>query len=185
MSYTSKQRSQRKKRLLVTLAILLVAALSIGGFMAYRTSNRASSTDTSDGINLAPPTEDDIKEAERHKQRLIDEEQKPGRSDPPEGQKRTVNPVIGFIQQSDNKNVESNGYITEAIEDDGTCTLTLEKNGQKVSVSKKAMPDAQSTVCGLMTIERSRLSPGEWTATLNYSSSKNQGASKAVKIRVD
>lgn len=183
-----KSRSNKKP---LYVAILIVLVLLMSG-LAYSYKNnlfffQEDSSTTADGeINLNPPTPEDKREAERNKQRIIEEEEKKDTAaGPTNDAKQEVTPIIGFIQQADSQDIEANGYITSVIEDDGTCTLTLERQGQKVTKSKQALPDAQGTVCGLLTVERSRLSAGEWSATITYSSAKYQGTSNERKIKVN
>lgn len=168
----------------------LVAALIVAGLAGFYIYDKNDSQATQEAlpsgtekIDLSPPTEEDKADAERNKDRIAAEEEATT-SEPATGDKAPVTPVLGFVQQADNKNVEANGYISETIESGGTCTLTLEMNGVTVSQSKEALPDAQSTVCGLLTIDRSRLSAGEWKVRLSYSSDKYQGTSaeRAVKL---
>jgi len=127
------------------------------------------------GINYGPPTEEEKKAGDQIK----DEQNQPTTPPTTPGQKKTVTPVITswgfntFTQQ-----VEVTGYVGGVIENGGTCTLTLEKSGQKVTESKTAIADAQTTSCGLMTVTGNRLSPGNWTAMLSYTSSNVEGSSE-------
>lgn len=185
--------NRRNKRVInkkLLLLLLLLTVLVIGSVFFYKSRNDKRVTDETnppgtEKIDLSPPTEVDKQEAERNKQRLIEDEQAESTEPTPGIEKQKVTPIIGFLQQASNGNVEANGYITEAIESDGTCTLTLEKNGEKTSKDKQAMPDAQSTICGLIVIERSQLSAGEWKATISYSSTKHQGVSEERSIQVN
>lgn len=186
-----KPRSNRKP-LYVVLSVILVLLLS-GLTYAYKNNffffKDSSPTTAKDSINLEPPTEEDKKEAESNKQRLIEEDRQQdnvtSEPEPSSDNKQKVTPIIGFVEQSDNKDIEANGYIPQVIEKNGTCILTLEKQGQKVTESKRALPDAQGTVCGLLSIERSRLSTGEWRATITYSSDKYEGVSKEEMVKVN
>lgn len=178
---------KNKKIALILTSAALVAA---GGLFAYnrlgsKVADDKGSTPSSEAVNLDPPTETEVKEADQNKQRLIKEEVAQLSEASNDTNKLKANPLFGFLQQSGNGSVEANGYITEVVENDGTCTLTLNKNGQKVSKSKQAMPDAQSTICGLMVIERNQLSPGDWRATITYSSSKYHGISEERSIRIN
>lgn len=184
--------SNKKKYILIALAALLLVA-AVAFYLARSRDNTndelatATEAEYEEKIDLSPPTEEEKQAVEDNKQRLIEESNQQTDPTPPasdSGKQKAV-PVIGFLQQGSSGNIEANGYIAEAIESDGTCTLTLEKDGATASQSKQAMPDAQSTICGLISIERSQLSPGEWKATLSYSSAKYQGESEPRIIQVN
>jgi cytoskeletal protein RodZ len=171
------------------IVALIVALFALAGVFIYQRSihnNKKSTTPSggSEAINLNPPTEQEKQEAEDNKQRLIQEEstQSP---EPSNGSKITVSPVMGFLRQAADKSIEANGYVAEAVEANGTCILTLEKDGVKVVQEKQALPDAQSTVCGLIKIDRNRLTAGEWKGYLGYSSSKYQGTSPETIVRIE
>jgi hypothetical protein len=76
------------------------------------------------------------------------------------------------------------GYLEGVVEDDGTCTLTLTKDGQSVSATKPGTSNVTNTSCGQLTIAGSELSTGVWTATVSYSSSASSGSSEPVQVEV-
>jgi hypothetical protein len=76
------------------------------------------------------------------------------------------------------------GYLEGVVEDDGTCTLTLTKDGQSVSATKPGTSNVTNTSCGQLTIAGSELSTGAWTATVSYSSSASSGSSEPVQVEV-
>lgn len=181
-----------KNRQLVSKKFLLFLAaagiLIILGLLIYNNQigpiNQDTAQPAAGTINLSPPTAQDLEEAEQHKQKLAANKQ--AAAAPAENETRlTVSPIFGFLNQAENGNIEANGYITGVIENGGVCTLTLEKNEQSTSTSNPALADAQSTVCGLMIIERSQLNVGDWTATITYSSPQYYGISEKKTIRVN
>ncbi|HEY4752566.1 MAG TPA: hypothetical protein VIH37_04725, partial [Candidatus Limnocylindrales bacterium] len=81
--------------------------------------------------------------------------------------------------------VEVAGYVADAVESDGTCTLTLTSAGRTVSVTQKASPDATTTSCGMLSVPRAKLpASGAWSAVLGYASSEHAGSSPAVTVEV-
>lgn len=181
----NKKSFKSNRRLLIIVALVL---LLFSGAAAYYLFNRKSvgSNDeiATEKINLSPPSEAEIEETEQHKQNLAQKDSE-AETNPTNDNTQDITPFFGFLLQNDNKNVEANGYLSGVIEDGGACTLTLQKDGVKVSETRKAKADAQSTICGLITISREKLSSGEWKATLSYSSSEYQGSSEERKIQVD
>lgn len=148
-------------------------------------SNNGTTTDTTNGINYGPPTEEEKQETEDFKNKQGDSTSTPPTT-PPAGQKKSVTPTISSWGYNKlNGNVEVSGYVPGIIEDGGTCTLTLEKASQKETESKASTADAQNTSCGLITVAGNRLSNGSWKATLTYGSDTANGSSQAVTVEVN
>ena len=76
------------------------------------------------------------------------------------------------------------GYVGNAVEDGGVCTLTLTQGSSVVTAETSGAADARTTSCGALSIDRSRLSAGTWSAVLGYASSTTTGASTALMIEV-
>ncbi|MBF0687198.1 MAG: hypothetical protein IR158_05435 [Cellulomonas sp.] len=79
--------------------------------------------------------------------------------------------------------VEVSGYA-DVVEDGGTCTLTITRDGRTVTGSEVAVADASTTSCGLMSAAPTTPSAGTWQAVLSYSSDASRGASAPVEVRV-
>lgn len=186
MNYYNIKNKKSKKYIVVLSALALLSIIGSFTYQYIASNNVTKKNDISNtnDINLSPPTKDEILEAERNKQRLIEEGQS-NDSDISDNDKQSATPVFGYLQQTDARDIEANGYISEAIETDGTCTLVLNKEDQEVSSSRQAMPDAQSTVCGQLVIERSKLSAGKWKAKLIYNSSRFHGSSEERTLQVE
>ena len=82
------------------------------------------------------------------------------------------------------RRVQVGGYVTGVVEEGGTCTLTLTKDGATVTVEGAARPDAVTTACGQLTVSGARLSAGTWQAVLSYASDSATGAAAAVPVEV-
>lgn len=176
-----------KTKSFVVASLLIVSALV--GSSLYLANHRAKQSSannpssTTDTINLDPPSEAELKAGEQPSNEPMDNEERtnPGNNT----SKKPVVPIIStWVQNSQNKNIEVNGFVSTVVEEGGNCTLILEKQDNKVSVDKKARADAQTTTCGLIVVARSSLSLGEWNATLIYSSPFSEGTSETVKIEV-
>lgn len=76
------------------------------------------------------------------------------------------------------------GYVGNAVEDGGICTLTLTRGTEVVSATATGMADARTTSCGAISIDRSSLSAGTWSAVLRYASTTTSGESGAMTIEV-
>jgi hypothetical protein len=80
--------------------------------------------------------------------------------------------------------VEVGALVPGLVESDGACTLTLTSGSASSSVTAKAEPDAASTSCPLLSVKRSKLAPGTWSAIVTYKSSASSGTSDAVQVTV-
>lgn len=76
------------------------------------------------------------------------------------------------------------GFVAQTVEQGGTCTLTLAKDGSTVTTTGSAQADAESTTCGSLTVPAGRLSSGTWQATLSYASSTSTGTSSPLPVTV-
>ncbi|HEX5798189.1 MAG TPA: hypothetical protein VFX79_02435 [Candidatus Saccharimonadales bacterium] len=177
------------KTKIIILSIVALALLG-GGVAAYYyryvDKDKAETADTThnDNINYSPPTEQEKKETEEHKKSLAEDKaptNNPTGNSP--STKKSVTPVIVSYGQASG-NVEVSARVPGVIESNGTCKLTLTKGSDSVSQSKKATPNASDTSCGFISIPRSKLSSGSWSAKVSYSSSKAEGVSAAKTIKV-
>lgn len=76
------------------------------------------------------------------------------------------------------------GGYADVVESDGACTLVLTLADHEVSVSGPAQADAATTTCGTLSVPRSQLSAGTWSAELGYTSATSTGVAPTVTIEV-
>lgn len=89
---------------------------------------------------------------------------------------------IGWVVGS--ASVEASAYAS-VIESAGSCTLTLVQDDRTVvSTPHEAAADATSTACGTLSVPRTGLAPGTWTATVSYRSSSTIGTSTPTTVEV-
>jgi hypothetical protein len=181
---TNKTKSNKKILIFFTILLFLIFT----GLIVYSLARNDNPPETqTDGINYGPATEEEIQAAEDNKSRLVEEQKQQNQAPPPQqnsNQKTGVTLVFGYIEVRDGQ-VNSNGFISTIIEEGGTCTLTLKKGSRLAQATSLSLADAQSTVCGLMQINTSELSGGEWSATISYSSDKYEGVSEERLITVE
>jgi hypothetical protein len=87
-------------------------------------------------------------------------------------------------QDPDTSAVQVGGYVTDVIEDGGTCTLTLTSGSTTRTASAQAQADASTTDCGGLEVAAAELKSGTWKAVLSYASPGYQGAAPAVSVAV-
>lgn len=189
----------KNKKSPVKIITLLVALLLGAGFaytyFATDIFSDNSTTDTSAsedvGVNLDPLTEDEIKEGQNAKERLLDEGEKdasePGTSNPEstsEASKKSVTIGISFAGIVDDQ-LEVRAFSPTIISGSGTCTATISKQGSKsITEESPAFIDASSTICQPIYIPKSKLSVGSWNVEVTYSSPTHKGSSGPTKIEV-
>ena len=81
--------------------------------------------------------------------------------------------------------VEVGAYVEGLVEDGGTCTLILTQGGTEVTASASGLADASTTSCGAgLSVPGAELTPGTWTAVVDYESSTSSGSSDSVEVEV-
>lgn len=176
--------NSRKKMMLALIGVLLIG--SVGGVLAYnKYANNDSAQPTSadgSGINYSPPTKEDQKANDVYKNTLGN--QQDNQSSGNTNAKKSVKPVILSSGQTDTA-VKVSGHVPGVLEDNGTCILTMTKGSAKVTGSRAATPNVSEMSCGFISIERSKLSVGNWTATITYKSKTAGGTSTPQTVKVE
>jgi len=194
--HLAKEKKASQKRAIILAALGL--AVLVGALLALDRKGlinlpllpdkkSAQTTQTHEGVNYSPPTQQEKDETEQFKDNLGDQSTPttpttPTSPSPTNSTKKSITPIM--TSWGANPNVEVRGYVPGISEENGTCTVTLTKDGQKVTESATATPDATTVSCGLITIAKSRVSAGTWSATLSYSSAKYEGVSASKSIEV-
>jgi hypothetical protein len=80
--------------------------------------------------------------------------------------------------------VVAGGFIADVVENGGTCTLTLTRDGVVVSGTAEATADASTTSCGEVRVGDPDLDSGAWDAVLSYSSARSTGESDVFTVVV-
>ncbi|KQT95877.1 hypothetical protein [Sanguibacter sp. Leaf3] len=75
------------------------------------------------------------------------------------------------------------GYVTE-VEEGGTCSLTLTRGAEVLTIEAPAEADATTTVCGGLTMTTTGLALGDWSATIGYDSPTRSGVSAATTVTI-
>ena len=169
------------KRLLVTLAILMVFA---GGSGAVWVAKNRANTDSSPEarkptINYTPGTATEKKETEDNKDRIVNEQQQTPASSSDTGNKKTVTPIITSSTGS------VRGSVNGIFEEGGTCTATFKKSDTTLTRTSAGFQNVSYTQCAPIAINDGFLSPGTWSVTLSYSSATAEGTSQSQTVEVN
>ncbi|WP_029432606.1 hypothetical protein [Blastococcus sp. URHD0036] len=76
------------------------------------------------------------------------------------------------------------GYISPVVEDGGTCTLEVSRDGNVVRATTEGIADATTTVCDGLALPGDELRSGTWTVVLRYESETTSGESAPVEVEV-
>jgi hypothetical protein len=94
-----------------------------------------------------------------------------------------VNPTYsGWDPQAGS--VVAGGFVADVVENGGTCTLTLTRDGVVASGSAEATADASTTSCGEVRAGDADLGSGTWDAVLSYASARSTGESDVFTVVV-
>lgn len=75
------------------------------------------------------------------------------------------------------------GFIS-AVEEGGTCKLTMTKGDQKITGESKARRDAQTTVCAVNIPSPQKPEPGVWKTVMDYDGPSGHLTSSPVDLEV-
>jgi hypothetical protein len=93
--------------------------------------------------------------------------------------------VVSYAGWDDaSSSVEVSAFLGGVLEDGGTCTLTLTKDGASQTASTAGTADVSTTICGLLSVPDAGLTPGTWSAVVTYDSSATTGSSDPVQVTV-
>lgn len=170
----------KKIRLTKKTAVIAAAAvitLGVGGFYVYKTQIADPGPQPVNPINYDPPTEEEKKQAEDNKQRIVDEQNAPKTTG-----KKEVTPVITNASQL-TQTITINAYVSGIFEDGGTCTATITQGSQTLVKTSQSFANASTTDCSPIRIDRSEFpSGGDWQVVIAYDSSAATGRSQSKTL---
>lgn len=176
----------KKKLLSIALAVTVfiagtVLVLEKKGVIDLLNNNPSFVINNGETINYGPPTEDEKRAADEQKDKIV-------RVDTPSHDnnqsKRSANVIITDAGQYDST-IEVRAFIQNHYQD-GTCTITFLKDGNKVEKSTLAYRDATTTVCTNPLFPREEFKDsGDWHLTVTYASESAYGVSQPQIIRID
>lgn len=177
--------------IIIIIACVFVYVNKFNGSIFGWTNTKSITSGVKSSTNLDKPTDAQIKAGNDAKQNAVDPT-KPGTSGsdtpppvtPPESGSTKSTVAVQISAAAQNGSVFQLHALIDAVENTGTCTLTLIKGS--FSVVKTAGVQALSTTstCQGFDIPISELGPGDWQAALVYSSDTvNGSASKTITIQ--
>lgn len=195
-SYKKKHQS-RDKHYGALVLVFFVAMLGTCGFFAWKQYNSRSQKDDepavadSKNINTAITEEKveggdevdtgnsaDVKELALK----AAEEQEVERNE--NGLKIAEVYIMNVGHDTANGVVFASGVVTNVVNKSGTCTYTFTNGSETVVEVASAQPSPKETVCGMVNVDSSRFTPGQWSVQLNFKSDFAEGDSDATSFTI-
>lgn len=172
---TIKQKNKRRviNALIIIFAALLIIVISVVFSLNYKSifgNNIRQSENTP--YDLSPPTDEQKKAGEEIKKQTLEN--------------TTTNNNLGLsfssiAQTGSQLNIKV--AISGAVSNDGTCDLTLEKDGQKIQLSKPTFALASYSTCQGFNVETGELAKGDWVINLSVTiKDKNSSITKTFSL---
>jgi hypothetical protein len=169
--------SSRKKQWLFVVTALVILGIA-AGLLVYTRHQAAEKAKPplTDKITYASATKEEQAASDKQKQADLNQESTP----PP----TTASVNISDANQYDDT-VEVRAYVSNAVEDGGTCTTVFTKGTTNFSVDTKAFKDASTTQCGAIDVARSKFSAsGKWSVIVRYASPSISGQSQPSQLDI-
>jgi hypothetical protein len=131
------------------------------------------SPQTSNGINYGPPTSTEKQDSQDAKSRDLQDSTSTPSVDS-SGKKQVSVQIISASRSSIKANVIG------VFEDGGTCTATLNKNGQTKTFTSSGISSSNYTQCEPIAL--TGISDGGWSSVVSYSSNTAAGQSQPLTI---
>lgn len=182
-----KNKKSLNLNLKVVGATVLILALISGGY-AYRENHKKQVISTTvvgeKKLNLNSPTKQEQASGDAIKPNIVQQEE--ARNNTPANTptvRSHVVPTITYADQSGNQ-IEVGGYVNGVFENNGTCTLTIQRAGISKTVSVAATKNVNSVDCPVMSLSTVILPKGSWQAVISYTSNTSEGQSSARSVEV-
>jgi hypothetical protein len=180
--YKSTQRKSKKKQVIALLLMALLPILVTGAIIISENkkdkAQQTHSNDTSfnpDGMNLDPPTQEEVFETEQFKKNL--ELNQTTQFSSSEDGRYIVNPIIVSASS-----IEVSAYIPGVFENEGVCKATFSKGSQVKEFSSVGFGNVSNTTCE--PIKVNGLDKGKWSVTVLYESSASKGLSSEFIVEL-
>ncbi len=125
----------------------------------------------------AEPTEEPAPEED------AEEEEEPEATDPPRPGSADVVLSSAYWDPAEAA-LLADGYVGSVVEEGGTCTLEVSREGSFVRATAEGLADATTTVCGGLALPGDELGPGTWSVVLRYESDGASGESAPLEVEV-
>ncbi|WP_336027890.1 hypothetical protein [Geodermatophilus sp. FMUSA9-8] len=173
-------RSTTTRRTLAAVALAAVCALPACS-SAEGTDEAGASSPATSAASDSPAAPDET--AEGTDAPVVDEAGEPVATDPPRPEATDVVLSNAYWDPAEAA-LFASGYVSPVIEDGGTCTIEVSRDGNTVRATTDGLADASTTVCGGLALPGDELRPGTWSVVLRYESGTASGESEPLEVEV-
>ncbi|MGY1652135.1 hypothetical protein [Geodermatophilus sp. SYSU D01119] len=172
-------RSTTTRRTLAAVTLAAVCALPACSSEGSTDEAGASSSATSAAAEspAAPDEDADATEAP-----VVDEAGEPVATDEPA--EETSVAISNAYWDPAEAALFASGFVSPVVEDGGTCTLLVSRDGNTVRATVEGIADATTTVCDRLVLPGDELRPGTWSVVLQYESGTASGESAPFEVEV-
>lgn len=171
-----RKKTTTKKKFLVTVGILLIAAIALTIYFLWpknqseNTSNSDTSTTQDQETNTTPPTQEQIDAGNNAKKETVEN------SDPTTPPDTTASLPVTITAANQNDSTFNIRVLIDELINSGTCTLKLTQGSSTVTktASVQALPEAAT--CQGFDIPVSELASGSWQLTITVTASNRSGS---------
>jgi len=188
MHNINKKNNKKTKLVVLTIVSLLLVCLASLAVYAYVHRNDNEIERDANGISV-----------ERTPQDLALEENLENNPSDKTNNSQTDTPLFPEVDETTNKqnvnviltnageingNISASGFISNLVEENGTCTYIF-TNGQNIHKKEATtMTNPNSTTCKTISFPNSELGTGVWKVNLIYSSSSAKGTSNILEVKM-
>lgn len=177
-----------KKSSVIILILIILAGTGVWLYLNFSAAKTSSGSDpgtnhTDNSPTLSPNQPKDNKEDLPSK---TEPDQAGNGSSSTSNSNSSTKKVVPVITSSvvTSQEVRITSRVPGVLEENSTCTLTLKKGAKTTQKSRQAVDNVSEMSCGVIAIEKTKLESGEWLATVTYNSSKYNGTSEGVIIKL-
>lgn len=163
----------RRSRPAVACVALVAIALTAVGLIGCAAEPEAAPSSTSTVTTAATPTPTPIKTLEGTPS------PRPTTTDVASGMPVSVVLATWGV---DGDAISASAYVTDVVEEGGTCTLHVQSADGKRTSTRDSLPTGQNTSCGFIDLALEDAGVAPWTVWISYRSTTSEGTSEQVSI---
>lgn len=185
MQIYSQRKHINKKTVLILVGIIILAAAVCSGYWYFhrndtqRDANGVSTERTPQDKKLEEQLQSDP--ARKQESTQTDRPTSPTVDEKTNLQRANV--ILTNTGQSGDE-ITASGFVSNVVEEGGTCTFVFVKNLQTIEKSSSTLSNATSTTCKTVKFSKSELSSGTWKVHIKYTSGVSTGESNELELSV-
>lgn len=188
-----KQKISSKSKAIIVLSIVatLLLGYAVTGYFLNlppfgnsRANNGTSPTDQYVNMDKTETEKEAIKSLEENPDQKTQNNQNDTPQQPSNSSngKKEVNVLLTNTGIFNGK-VSASGVVTDAVEQNGTCTYSFTNESNVITKSSSTLTNSTSTTCETVSFPASELSAsGTWVVKLTYNSATSQGSSNTKEF---